>query len=118
MALLAAAIAALRSLMLPSRVVASLAALVAAVAVVAASAADFAADFCASVKLVNASITEDAALFALANTVSPSRASVAVVNAVVAAVTTLLSLVSVVPSVISFAAVNAASRAAWFVASL
>ena len=49
--------------MFPSRVVASLATLVAAEAVVADSTADFAADFCASVKLVNASIVDVAALY-------------------------------------------------------
>ena len=104
--------------MLPSRVVASLAALVAAEAVVAAATADFAADFWASVRLVKASIAEVAALLALAKVESPSSEFVAFVNAVVAAETILLSLVSVVPSTIACAAVNASSRVDWFVASL
>ena len=104
-------IAALRSLIFPSRVVASLATLVAAEAVVAAATVDFAADFWASVRLVKASIADVAALFALAKTVSPSRLLVAVVNAVVAAVTALLSLVSVVPSAIACAAASAVSSA-------
>ena len=118
MAFSAVVIADLRMLMFPSRVVAFLAAIVAAFAVVTDSTADLAADFCASVRLVKASIDEVAALLALASTVSPSRPFVAFVNLVAAAVTALLSLVSVVPFIIAFAEVRASSRVAWFVASL
>ena len=108
----------MRSPMFPSRVVAALAALVASLEVVADSTADLAADFCASVKLVRASITVVAALLALARMLSPSRPFVAFVSLVAASATVLLSLVSVVPSIISFAAVKASSRVALFVASL
>ena len=55
---------------------------------------------------------------ALVKTVLPSSALVAFVNAVVAAVTALLSLVSFVPLAIACAAFNASSRDALFVAAL